>query len=144
MKLRAHRVSKPPSKIFIIPTDEIMQVIAKDLPIYSNKVSNSAQCETPLELLTDSSISQSYHVDMERELKCWVPDEDVPDCPDMSWNQFEVNETLFGVMSTFDEKLCTTKLERGPCMKELKEQALRIEREIEGENTRDLHVAGVN
>ncbi|XP_018488756.1 polyadenylate-binding protein-interacting protein 3 isoform X2 [Raphanus sativus] len=150
-KPRAPLVSKPPLKIFIIPADEVVQVIAKDLPVNNNNVSNSAQCEKPSELLTDSSISQSYHVDSERELKRWVPDEDVPDCPDLEnvfddpwkkgWNQFEVNETLFGVTSTFDEELYTTKLERGPLTRELLEQALRIAREIEGENTRDLHVA---
>lgn len=144
-------VSKPPSKILIIPADEVVQVIAKDLPVYSNNASNSAQCEGPSELLTDSSISQSYHVDLERELERWVPDEDVPDCSDLEnvfddpwkrgWNQFEVNKTLFGVTSTFDEELYTTKLERGPRTRELEEQALRIAREIEGENTRDLHVA---
>lgn len=48
--------------------------------MYSNNVS---ECEKPSELLTDSSISQSYHVDSERELKRWVPDEDVPDCSDL-------------------------------------------------------------
>lgn len=51
---------------------------------------------------------------------------------------------MFGVTSTFDEELYTTKLERGPRTRELEEQALRIAREIEGENTRDLHVAEVN
>ncbi|KAF8083830.1 hypothetical protein N665_0750s0016 [Sinapis alba] len=151
MKPRSPLVSKPPSKIFIIPADEVVQVIAKDIPVYSNNVSSSAQREKPLELLTDSSISLSCHVDSERELEPWVPDEDVPDCPDLEnvfddpwkrgWNQFEVNETLFGVTSTFDEELYTTKLERGPRTRELEEKALRIAREIEGENTRDLHVA---
>ncbi|RID56635.1 hypothetical protein BRARA_F00065 [Brassica rapa] len=151
MKASSSLVSKPPSKILIIPSDEVVQVIAKDLPVYSNNASNSAQCERPLELLTDSSISQSTHVDLGRELERWVPDEDVPDCSDLEnvfddswkrgWNQFEVNKTLFGVTSTFDEELYTTKLERGPRTRELEEQALRIAREIEGENTRDLHVA---
>ncbi|XP_018443207.2 polyadenylate-binding protein-interacting protein 3 [Raphanus sativus] len=151
MKLLSPLVSKPPSKMLILPANEVVQVISKDLPVYSSNASNSAQCERPLELLTDSSISQSYRVDLERELERWVPDEDVPDCSDLEnvfddpwkrgWNQFEVNKTLFGVTSTFDEELYTTKLERGPRTRELEEQALRIAREIEGENTRDLHVA---
>lgn len=59
------------------------------------------------------------------------------------WNQFEANESLFGVKSTFDEELYTTKLERGTQTKELEEQARRIANEIEGETTRDLHVAEV-
>lgn len=50
---------------------------------------------------------------------------------------------LFGVKSTFDEELYTTKLEKGPQMRELERQALRIAREIEGEETQDLHLAEV-
>lgn len=60
-----------------------------------------------------------------------------------SWDQFEVNETLFGVKSTFNEDLYTTKLDRGPQMRELEREALRIAREIEGEDTKDLHLAEV-
>ena len=59
------------------------------------------------------------------------------------WDQFKVNEKLFGVKSTFNEELYTTKLERGPQTKELEEVALRIAREIEGEETHDLHLAEV-
>lgn len=59
------------------------------------------------------------------------------------WDQFETNEMLFGVTSTFDEELYTTKLEKGPQMRELEKQALRIAREIEGEETQDLHLAEV-
>lgn len=59
------------------------------------------------------------------------------------WDQFEANETLFGVKSTFNEELYTTKLERGPQMRELEREALRIAREIEGEETHDLHLAEV-
>jgi len=59
------------------------------------------------------------------------------------WDQFETNEMLFGVKSTFDEELYTTKLEKGPQIRELEKQALRIAREIEGEETQDLHLAEV-
>ncbi|KAF4398190.1 hypothetical protein G4B88_019911 [Cannabis sativa] len=57
------------------------------------------------------------------------------------WDQFTANEALFGVKSTFDEELYTTKLERGPKTRELEKEAQRIAREIEGEDTRDLHLA---
>lgn len=60
-----------------------------------------------------------------------------------SWDQFKVNETLFGVKSTFNEDLYTTKLDRGPQMRELEREALRIAIEIEGEDTQDLHLAEV-
>uniref|UniRef100_A0A1J3J7V4 Polyadenylate-binding protein-interacting protein 4 n=1 Tax=Noccaea caerulescens TaxID=107243 RepID=A0A1J3J7V4_NOCCA len=149
-KSRYEVVKKPPSKTFIIPADEVVQVIAKDLSVSSDGVLNAVQSEKQGELLTDSSISQSCRVEQRRELKPWVPDEDVPqelvnvfDNPGNSrgWDQFQANESLFGVKSTFNEELYTTKLERGPRTKGLEEQALRIAREIEGESTRDLHVA---
>lgn len=54
-----------------------------------------------------------------------------------------MNESLFGVKSTFDEEIYTTKLDRGIRTREMEERAQRIAREIEGENTRDLHVAEV-
>lgn len=60
-----------------------------------------------------------------------------------SWDQFETNAALFGVKSTFNEDLYTTKLERGPHMRELEKHASRIAREIEGEDTEDLHLAEV-
>ncbi|EFH59124.1 hypothetical protein ARALYDRAFT_897659 [Arabidopsis lyrata subsp. lyrata] len=150
-KSRSEFVRKPPSKTFIIPADELVQVIAKDLSVSSTNMSNAVQGEKPAELLTDSSISQSYHVDRERQLQPWVPDETIPQGADLEnvfdnpwnrkWNQFEVNESLFGVKSTFDEEIYTTRLERGPQTKQLEEQARKIAREIEAETTRDLHVA---
>uniref|UniRef100_A0A2P2MIZ7 Ataxin-2 isogeny n=1 Tax=Rhizophora mucronata TaxID=61149 RepID=A0A2P2MIZ7_RHIMU len=101
--------------------------------------------------MLDSSISQSHQVEMEKELERWVPDEDGPQCPELEnifdgswnrgWNQFEANEVLFGVKSTFDEELYTTKLEKGPQTRELEREAMRIAREIEGEETEDLHLA---
>jgi PAB1-binding protein PBP1 len=60
-----------------------------------------------------------------------------------SWDQFETNAALFGVKSTFNEEIYTTKLERGPHMRELEKHASRIAREIEGEDTKDIHLAEV-
>ncbi|CAF2155221.1 unnamed protein product [Brassica rapa] len=150
-KARSEFVRKPPSKTFIIPADELVQVIAKDLSISSDGMSNAVQSEKSGELLTDSSISKSFHTDQGRELKPWIPDGDVPQGLDnvfddpwkrgRGWDQFKVNESLFGVKSTFDEEIYTTKLDRGIRTREMEERAQRIAREIEGENTRDLHVA---
>lgn len=60
------------------------------------------------------------------------------------WDQFETNETLFGVKTTFNEELYTTKLLRGPQTEELEKEAARIAREIAGEDTQDLHLAEVS
>ncbi|XP_039060116.1 polyadenylate-binding protein-interacting protein 3-like [Hibiscus syriacus] len=144
-------VSKAPTKILIIPAKELVQVIAKDVAVTSDGFASELQHEKHQELLIDSVISQSRHVGMERELERWVPDKDVPECPELvnifagswnrNWDQFETNQKLFGVQSTFNEELYTTKLERGPQMRELEKEAMRIAREIEGEETQDLHLA---
>ncbi|XP_023524688.1 polyadenylate-binding protein-interacting protein 3-like isoform X1 [Cucurbita pepo subsp. pepo] len=139
-----------PSRTLVIPAKELVQVIAKDVTVTKDGLSNEVHNENQ-ELLIDSFISHSCHVEAERELKPWIPDDDSPqfpeldsifDCPwNRSWDQFEANEKLFGVKSTFDEELYTTRLERGPQTRELEKEASRIAREIEGEDTEDLHLA---
>lgn len=151
MRNTSEAFSKPPSKTLIIPGKEFVQVTAKGVPITLDGFRTEFMLEQQQELLTDSCISQSRHIEVERQLERWVPDDDAPECPELDnifdghwnrgWDQFEANETLFGVKSTFDEDLYTTKLERGPQMSELEKEALRIAREIEGEDTRDLHLA---
>ncbi|CAN8269365.1 unnamed protein product [Cochlearia groenlandica] len=150
-KSRSDCFRKPPSKTLVIPADELVQVVAKDLCISSEDTSKAVQSEKPGELLIDSSIPKSYHVDMERKLERWVPEENVPHVQNLGnvfddpskrgWDQFEANKLLFGVESTFDEELYTTKLEKSQLTRELREEAERIAREIEGEYTQDLHVA---
>ncbi|KAL6495954.1 Polyadenylate-binding protein-interacting protein 3 [Orobanche gracilis] len=142
---------KPPTRTFIVPAKDLVQVIAKGVSITRNGLTNELQNEKQQELMTDSCISQSRHVEMGRELEPWIPDENDPVCPELdnifdgpwnrSWDQFEANATLFGVKSTFNEELYTTKLERGPQMRELEREATRLAREIEGEETHDLHLA---
>ncbi|XP_023529022.1 polyadenylate-binding protein-interacting protein 3-like isoform X2 [Cucurbita pepo subsp. pepo] len=143
-------LNKAPSKTLVIPAKDLVQVIAKDVTVTKDGLSNEVDYENQ-ELLIDSVISQSSQHDAERELKPWIPDDDDPQFPELdnifdgpwnrSWDQFEVNEKLFGVRSTFDEELYTTKLERGPQTRELEKEASRIAREIEGEDTEDLHLA---
>ncbi|XP_047175974.1 polyadenylate-binding protein-interacting protein 3-like isoform X2 [Vigna umbellata] len=150
-KSGAEFVSKPPMKILIIPAKDLVQVIAQDVAIARDGLPNESHQDMHQEIMVDSLISQSRHVELGRELKPWVPDEDDPQCPELEnifdghwnrgWDQFETNEALFGVKSTFNEELYTTKLEKGPQTRELEKQALRIAREIEGEETQDLHLA---
>ncbi|KAM7254611.1 hypothetical protein ACFE04_003991 [Oxalis oulophora] len=141
--------NKAPSKTLIIQGKELVQVKAKDVAVTRNGLSDEFQQKQP-DLMLDSSISQSCHVDLGRELSPWVPDDDQqrPELENIfenpcnrKWNQFETNEALFGVKSTFSEEFYTTKLERGPQMRELEKEAMRIAREIEGEDTQDLHLA---
>ncbi|XP_068661963.1 polyadenylate-binding protein-interacting protein 3-like isoform X2 [Aristolochia californica] len=143
-------VSKPPSKTLIIPANELVQIIAKDVLLSGDGLINGHACDKQQDILIDSFISQSSYVE-ERELERWAPDQDDPQCPELEnifdgpwnrkWDQFETNESLFGVKSTFDEELYTTKLERGPQMREIEREASRLAQEIEGEETEDLHLA---
>lgn len=150
-KASSEALSKAPLKTLIIPANDLVQVIAKDVSVTTDRLSRGLLPDKEQEIMIDSYISHSRHVDVERELERWVPDEDDSVCPELenifdgpwnrNWDQFQANEALFGVTSTFDEELYTTKLERGPQMRELEREALRIAREIEGEDTRDLHLA---
>lgn len=56
-------------------------------------MTNDLQLVKQQDILIDSSISQSRHVDGERALERWVPDEDGPECPELEsifdghWNR---------------------------------------------------------
>ncbi|XP_057504700.1 polyadenylate-binding protein-interacting protein 4-like [Actinidia eriantha] len=144
-------IGKGPSKTLIIPAKELVQITATGVSVTRDGFTNDLQHVKQQDIMLDSSISQSRHGEAERQLERWVPDEDNPQCPELEnifdgnwnrgWDQFKANAALFGVKSTFDEELYTTKLERGPQTRELEREALRIAMEIEGEETQDLHLA---
>lgn len=56
-------------------------------------LANELQQEKQQEIMTDSSISLSRHVEVTRELGHWVPDADDPECPELDnifdgpWNR---------------------------------------------------------
>ncbi|KAI7728328.1 hypothetical protein M8C21_001806 [Ambrosia artemisiifolia] len=99
-------VQKPPSKTLIIPAKELVQIVAKSVPVTRDGLMNDLQNDQLHDIMIDSSISQSRHVDLERELKPWVPDDDIAECPELDntfdrhwnrgWDQFEANAALFG------------------------------------------------
>ncbi|RZC49417.1 hypothetical protein C5167_017845 [Papaver somniferum] len=144
-------ITVPPSKTLIIPDTELVQVLAKDVSVTGNDVEKGLQGEKRQDLMIDSSISNFPSAGKGRQLERWIPEDNDSRCPDLEnvfdatdnrkWDQFEINKTLFGVESTFDEEIYTTKLVKGPQMKELEREALRIAKEIEAEDTRDLHLA---
>ncbi|KAF0934853.1 hypothetical protein E2562_028857 [Oryza meyeriana var. granulata] len=140
-------VKKP--ETMIIPGRELVQILAKDVALGGDELPKGPSHEKRKDLMIDSAISRSHYPE-ERELERWAPDEGDSECLELekyerkgnrSWDQFETNAALFGVKSTFNEELYTTKLERGPHMRELEKHASRIAREIEGEDTKDMHLA---
>ncbi|KAG7661569.1 PBP1 [[Candida] subhashii] len=98
---------------------------------------------------TDSDISGKFAI-KERELQRWVPDEDIAHHPALTlesgstggaWDQFKVNEERFGVESTYDEHLYTTRIDTSaPDYHERVARADRIAREIETQATSDRHI----
>lgn len=97
---------------------------------------------------TDTDISQRKgNGGRERDLQAWMPsggDGSIGGLGDddtfgpsgngsTSWDQFQVNEQLFGVKASFDEDIYTTKLDRSaPDFKERERRAQRIANEIIG------------
>ncbi|KAJ7170680.1 hypothetical protein C8R43DRAFT_980460 [Mycena crocata] len=107
---------------------------------------------------TDTDISQKKSAPRERELQAWQPsadgttlasgtggigdDETFGAGSTRQWDQFNVNEKLFGVKTSFDEDAYTTKLDRSaPDFKERERKAQRIANEIIGAGTSNPHVA---
>lgn len=56
------------------------------------------------------------------------------------WDQFETNQRLFNVKSTYDENLYTKKLDKSALSKEQLEHAERVAREIESSTTTNIHL----
>ncbi|KAJ6531780.1 hypothetical protein B0H19DRAFT_1188535 [Mycena capillaripes] len=109
---------------------------------------------------TDTDISQKKPAPRERELQAWQPSPDATPGPQIAgggsggddetfgaganrqWDQFNVNEKLFGVKTSFDEDAYTTKLDRSaPDFKERERKAQRIANEIIGAGTNNPHIA---
>ncbi|KAF9048692.1 hypothetical protein BJ165DRAFT_1343003 [Panaeolus papilionaceus] len=105
---------------------------------------------------TDTDISQKKGLGgKERELQAWAPSGDASGALGgdddtfglgsngaTSWDQFTVNEQLFGVKASFDEDVYTTKLDRNaPNFKERERQAQKIANEIINATTNNPHIA---
>lgn len=105
------------------------------------------------------SISSSFRTDTEissrdpsmprkRELQRWEPgatsgiDMSLDTSGETSWDQFAINERMYGVQSTYDEEIYTTSIDRSdPLYKQREAEAARIAREIEGSVPASAHVA---
>lgn len=95
---------------------------------------------------TDTDISGRRAV-AERELERWTPDTDsatsaltLEDSSTGSWDQFAVNADRFGVPSTYDEHLYTTRINTdGPDYQAKMRRAQRLADEIEGQTGGNVH-----
>lgn len=100
---------------------------------------------------TDSDISANRKVE-ERELEKWVPEEtdlilsgglEDDFASTKNWDQFAVNERKFGIQSSFNEEMYTTKISKDdPKYKERLVIAEKLAREIEGSSHNgNVHLA---
>lgn len=92
---------------------------------------------------TDAEIVASKPVRQESKLTEWQPDGPVEanelyELDEVSrptgWDQFESNRKMFGVNSTYDEKLYTTELKLDEVPIQIKEEAEKLAAEIMGQN----------
>ncbi|CAI5985222.1 unnamed protein product, partial [Closterium sp. NIES-65] len=151
---------KPPVKTLVVPAVDLVQLIAKDVPLFGSDLLASSLAANG-EIRTDSSIGSMLTNARGswggagggaggegRELQRWAPeggeegmglDEDSYRSSSRAWDQFEANRKLFGVETSFDEAIYTTPLVRPS--RELQAHAERIAREIESQPSRNMHTA---
>jgi hypothetical protein len=66
----------------------------QDVAVSRGDLASESNYDVHQEIMVDSVISQPRHVETGRELHRWVPDEDVPQCPELdnifdgSWNRW--------------------------------------------------------
>lgn len=61
--------------VFVVPTYQDVSL--------SDEFTPGQSCEKRKDLMIDSVISHSHHLETERELAPWMPDEDDPECPEL-------------------------------------------------------------
>ncbi|KAI0359877.1 hypothetical protein OH77DRAFT_1394656 [Trametes cingulata] len=144
------------------PLREQFFVAATNIQDWSSGPADAKMTNGPDSFKTDTDISQKTAPRRERELQAWQPDaptnEANPNAPPNArnvdeltfgpgasggaWDQFAVNEQLFGVKAGFDEEAYTTKLDRNaPDYKEKERKAQQIANEILGSTTNNPHIA---
>ncbi|CAI5466332.1 unnamed protein product, partial [Closterium sp. Yama58-4] len=124
---------KPPMKTLVVPAADLVQLIAKDVPLFGSDLLASSLAANG-EIRTDSSIgSMLSNVRGSwggagaggegRELQRWAPeggeegmglDEDSFRSSSRAWHQFEANQKPFGVETSFAEAIYTTPLPLPP------------------------------
>ena len=122
-------------------SQDIVQLLAEEV--------DTRNVAKDLKFMTDTDISASNSTG-ERELVAWSADGedaglegglgDTKGAGIGKFDQFAVNERKFGVKSTYDETLYTTKLDKSKLSKQQKQKAERQAREILSKSSTNVHV----
>lgn len=131
---------------------QIVHLTTDDVVTYNENVFGAAGASAAAGFRTDTEISGRQHEHLfGRELQTaasWLdPQLDSGELEDprrrsskSGWNQFEANEKLFGVVSTFDENIYTTKLDKTKISNQQSREAERIAQEIERQTSSNFHL----
>jgi len=122
----------------VIPGRDFLQVSAADVSVSDVLMGD----ESSGRFATDTEITerQKGSMNTERDLVPWAGhgssdavglDEGLGRGEPGQWDQFQANESRWGITTTFNEELYTTKLDPNSLPKEKREEADRIAREIE-------------
>jgi len=128
----------------VIPGKDFLQISAMNVPPLPASAREAAGSGTGF--VTDAEISQTSKwgaASHDRELVPWAGGSAVNNTGPVAtsnleegsrsrnWNQFEANESMLGLQTTFNEELYITKLDPQTIPREKREEAERIAREIE-------------
>ncbi|KAF9003941.1 hypothetical protein BDQ17DRAFT_1241822 [Cyathus striatus] len=134
------------------PVKDSLFIAATNIDTWSSGPADAPRPTNGDTFRTDTDISKKSLAGRERELQAWAPTSDstAPNDDETfnlsggggSWDQFAVNEAKFGVKTSFDEDLYTTKLNRNaPDFKERERQAQKLANEILSGTTSNPHIA---
>ncbi|KAL9065000.1 MAG: hypothetical protein Q9157_007630 [Trypethelium eluteriae] len=126
-------------------TAEVVDLMVSEVVLEKSTHKNQNGVVSPFR--TDADISGNLAI-RERNLQRWEPGADsnadlsLDDSGSGGWNQFEANERLYGVTTSYDENLYTTTIDRSdPKYSQMAAKAEKLAREIEGSNAMNAHVA---
>ncbi|KAI9060667.1 hypothetical protein FKP32DRAFT_1605462 [Trametes sanguinea] len=145
------------------PLRETFFVAATNIQDWSSGPADAKMANGADSFKTDTDISRAQGR-RERELQAWQPEPEAnasgapapgqtnarntdeetfgPGASGGTWDQFAVNEKLFGITGSFPEELYTTKLDRNaPDFAEKERKAQQIANEIMGTATNNPHIA---
>lgn len=128
------------------------QAKKQEMEEQNKKTAASVESKTNGNFKTDVDISRGKGEIKERELQKWTPDaadeslevnHQTLEESSGNWDQFSVNEKKFGVKSTFDEHLYTTKINKNdPNYEKRLKEAERLAKEIESQGSAgNIHIA---
>ncbi|ELR17179.1 LsmAD domain containing protein [Acanthamoeba castellanii str. Neff] len=135
-------IRTPPIDVVTVQPQDLVMLDAPEVAF----VEDSAEFKKQM-MREDTEISGRDF--SERELVPWLAPEEAGGMGGLEedagarnrWDQFEANERLFGVRTTYDERFYTTEIDRQRVSREVVEKAIRIEREIKHQTTSNSHLA---